>query len=82
MMINKERWRQLRDAVNMLHVILQGQPPECKIGFNELSVGSILNAYREGDISHVDAVYVIERLYSRSSKTGPKPDRKIDGGRK
>jgi len=47
-------WEQKVEELNKLHRELQGKPQEEKKGF-VLSVGGILNAYREGDLSFEDA---------------------------
>ena len=52
-------YRAVRKKLNVLHKILQEAPDEEKLGY-QLSVASILNAYREGDISFVKAYELLE----------------------
>jgi hypothetical protein len=52
-------WEQKRQDLNKLHRELQNKPEEAKMGY-QLSVGGILNAYREGDISFEDAYNLLE----------------------
>ena len=52
-------WEQKREEINRLLRELQLKPIEAKRGY-QLSVGGILNAYREGDISFEDACNLLE----------------------
>ncbi len=55
-----ERWSELRRQLNELHVLLQSKPESEKCGYF-LSPRSILNAYREADISFDKAAMELER---------------------
>lgn len=48
----------LRDKLNSLHQQLEASP--FHLTYNLNSVGSILNAYREGDISFDDAIKLLQ----------------------
>jgi len=50
-------YQDIRNELNRLHKILSDSPK--KYGYTK-SVGGILNAYREGDISFDDAVRLLE----------------------
>jgi hypothetical protein len=56
----------IHDKVSQLNALLaevqayKNEHPETKLGFYTSSVGSVLNAYREGDVSFDDAVKYIK----------------------
>lgn len=50
----EERWTALRDRVNEYHKALQEKPDDLKIDIMS-TVGGVLNAYREGDLSFDEA---------------------------
>lgn len=56
---------ELRDRLNELHEQLQRRQP--KAGFYTNSIGSILNAYREGDVSFNNAkTYLLEMVKTKN----------------
>lgn len=67
----KERiiWDTKVEAINKLSAELQSKPDHCKRIFRD-DVGSILNAYREGDVSFRDAVLRIKGIEFEKTKEG------------
>lgn len=54
-------YNSLREKLNEIHQKLSNKPDEYKYGYYH-SPGSILNAYREGDISFEDAEKILKGL--------------------
>ncbi|HRH25636.1 MAG TPA: hypothetical protein PLD99_01620 [Parcubacteria group bacterium] len=59
-------WSGLTEAVNTLHNTLQRKPKRLRIVFTD-NPGSILNAYREGDLTFKQAVKQLEK-WKRSTR--------------
>lgn len=55
-------WEEKRGKLNELHRELEMKPEIAKKGFNA-DPGSILNAYREADISFTEAIYHLDKYY-------------------
>lgn len=53
-------WEKLVDAINIVHKLITTKPPHVKAAFS-LDPGSILNAYREGDVTFFDAIHYLEK---------------------
>jgi len=53
------RWAGIVAAVNTLHKMLRKKPKQLRIG-HWMTPGSILNSYREGDLSFKQAVKELE----------------------
>ncbi len=58
-MMAMSRWQDLAEKLNKIHAELQGKPDSEKCGYR-YSVPSILNAYREADISFEDACKLLK----------------------
>ena len=53
-------YEELREQLNSIFKILQNKPDKMRIGFNHADVGSILNAYRECDVSFEQATDLLK----------------------
>ncbi len=63
----------IRAEINRLHVIMENAPDTEKMGFS-CSIGGILNAYREGDISFARA---IKEIIKAREAEAPKDAREL-----
>lgn len=59
--IDVEFWNSAVEAVNAIRHMLNSKPSRLRFG-HHLSPGGILNAYREGDLSFIEAVDAIDKL--------------------
>ncbi len=59
-------WEQVVSAANVIRKLLNGKPPDLRIQYR-LEPGSILNAYREGDLSFDQAVNALKIWAERSN---------------
>ena len=57
-------WEQMRQELNRIHERLLQKPDSEKLAY-QLSFGSILNAYREGDISFAEAIDQLDKITSQ-----------------
>lgn len=64
-MKTKQYWTNLVSEANKIRKELDGKPEELKIGY-WLSPGSILNAYREGDLTFNEAVKELTKRTSQA----------------
>jgi len=60
-------WSGVTDALNTLHKMLQKKPKDIRIGVR-LDPGSILNGYREGDVSFAQAVGLLNKWKRSATK--------------
>ena len=54
-MKDEQYYKELRNRLNNIHTELSEKPEEYKMPYS-LTIGGILNAYREGDVSFKNAV--------------------------
>lgn len=71
-MTNKasHHYQLLRDKLNETHKELQSMPEQYKLGYYH-SVPSVLNAYREADISFDDACKILRDLTENDTAARP-----------
>lgn len=62
------QWARLVEKANRIRKNLDAKPKEIRLG-TSLSPGSILNAYREGDMSFDEAVTAINRYSDYRTRT-------------
>ena len=61
-------WAEKRKVFNRLHETMEKKPESEKHRFYKRNIGSILTAYREGDVSFESAVSLLSALKKKRQK--------------
>jgi hypothetical protein len=61
-------WNEKRKIFNRLHETMEKKPESEKRRFSKKNIGSILTAYRQGDVSFEDAVSLLGTLKKRRKR--------------
>ena len=61
-------WNEKRKVFNRLHETMEKKPDSEKRRFYKKNIGSILTAYKDGDVSFEDALSILSSLKNKRKK--------------